>query len=1446
MREGMRNALRRAGWGAVIALLLVCASLVLLFTLPSLRRVALDRALVFANANTDYRIAIVHADRIDPWGVELRQVAVRDVHDTFSIKAGAISLRLSPLALFRGELRVRSLSIARVRGHFHQRATPDEDTAASPSADDEEGLRVHLERLSVRDAELLTSGLGPVTLVQVRALDGSGEWSQRPWAYLARAELGVDSAQGSLLRLSTQESRWDPGLGAKVVLEGSLVDAPLRLTARMLPAREGDLWPRGNLRFDVDGLSPRSWAALGLEATPLAGPLTLSLTAASTGASAEGDLTLSVRTARLQLHAFALTDLVMLRLDIAVPDASQVISTLPKLDLSGRLTATSGDAADRTRWALTWEDLVADGTAWPSGQLVVDLDLPTLRVETLTLDDFGEALVLRGMWNTDLAQGEADVDVRDLSLSRWQMSGPRPLRGGLDGRLHLSRSATGALSGGGTLRARTLVVGGVAARAGDVEVHLSGTDESPELALKADATDLTVSDVRMQQATLRLNGNLTRADARLSLRGPDGWLRAEARAEGLQADRLRLALTGRALWRERPLTWVLQASRHQPSARTELVLSATSGEQRLKAVATVEGDERGRTHLELSNLALPGAPPIHATLDASGSLESGALSAHVNAWCESKAATLVADLALQAPRARDGSFDYARAEQQTHLDAHIPLPLLTASAGDKFAGLRGSVDVSADLGGTVAEPQGDASVVTRVSLAAQPDLPPETLSATVHADKTGARLRAKVVDLEGELLTLTGAVDWSTHGMASTFNALNARALPPVQVHARLADRRLDTMQGVVAYVSGIHDMALPLQVGAEVGIDVVDGVVDGSVRARATLRGDKLDASCALGTQTAMSLVVDMKGGDINTRLKAQTLQGGSLDVTAHTRLLMGAEAPLDKLLKEVELKATARDISLATLPGLCELEGGTLAFELEGKGLGSEPNQAELRLRVKDMRAHGGAPVSTELTARLLGDALRAEGTLRAESKQVGIFQMQVPLKSDGGPALALDRPISATLRLTEVPLGPFLSFGDAMGNPKGTVSGQLRLSGTLTNPQPDGVIELRGVAFSLAAIAQPLRDINGRVSLRGRTLRIQGLTARDRDGKLRLDGQLSLRANGGGAADLSLAIDKFPLRRQGDVLGELTTQIRARATMDAKQQIMTDVTVDGGRLWLTGERGRRVQSLAKNSEVRFVDEPEQEVVTKKTKLSASLASLQAKTKRDFWVMHKDFSVQVALDVALTHDEAFELTGAATLVRGELQLLGKSFRIEKGAIRFTGDFPPDPELELHALFKPPAGEELRVEVSGRASAPVLAFSGAATNAGEAVAVLSGSNRAGAETEAQTDARNFAAGLTAGLLSMTVREEYGDWVPIVSVENDETGAPARGRAAFDASKLIPGFLRGIARGAYVEGVVGSSGQTGGSVGLGARIEVVLPHDFVTSAGYGPGSTWGADFAWAP
>ena len=53
--------------------------------------------------------------------------------------------------------------------------------------------------------------------------------------------------------------------------------------------------------------------------------------------------------------------------------------------------------------------------------------------------------------------------------------------------------------------------------------------------------------------------------------------------------------------------------------------------------------------------------------------------------------------------------------------------------------------------------------------------------------------------------------------------------------------------------------------------------------------------------------------------------------------------------------------------------------------------------------------------------------------------------------------------------------------------------------------------------------------------------------------------------------------------------------------------------------------------------------------------------------------------LDVGGTAD-APRFTGRADLVRGDYDFAGRNFRLDRGVIRFRGESPPDPQLDIRA----------------------------------------------------------------------------------------------------------------------------------------------------------------------
>jgi hypothetical protein len=195
------------------------------------------------------------------------------------------------------------------------------------------------------------------------------------------------------------------------------------------------------------------------------------------------------------------------------------------------------------------------------------------------------------------------------------------------------------------------------------------------------------------------------------------------------------------------------------------------------------------------------------------------------------------------------------------------------------------------------------------------------------------------------------------------------------------------------------------------------------------------------------------------------------------------------------------------------------------------------------------------------------------------------------------------------------------------------------------------------------------------------------------------------------------------------------------------------------------------------------------------------------------------------------------------------------------TGGTNVDPQLEITATHTDPSGSEVAVEVTGFVTHPELAFSidGRVATAGEAMMAITKLGEGGGG-DVQSEMASMAIGMTTGLLSLGARREFGDWIPRLQFEQ---GEQTRLRVGFEADKLIPKFMRGFVRGAYVEGIVAgensaapgntsdpahppTSATANTSSGEGVLLELMLPNDLVWAGQYGPGTVWSLDLDWRP
>ncbi|MEZ4248243.1 MAG: translocation/assembly module TamB domain-containing protein [Polyangiales bacterium] len=412
--------------------------------------------------------------------------------------------------------------------------------------------------------------------------------------------------------------------------------------------------------------------------------------------------------------------------------------------------------------------------------------------------------------------------------------------------------------------------------------------------------------------------------------------------------------------------------------------------------------------------------------------------------------------------------------------------------------------------------------------------------------------------------------------------------------------------------------------------------------------------------------------------------------------------------------------------------------------------------------------------------------------------------------------------------------------------------RRAGELRDPLLEGEIELRDGGLAIPARSAPRRRRRAWCCSKWRNLVLQRFEAHDGDGVASLAGDISLEGFAPRRADLALDADGFPVRQEGSVLARLTGQSRLGADF-YDGGLQGTVVVDGLSVWLGDDAGRTPQSLAPHPDILVLG---RETADEEPAEPYSV-SLHVDARRPFTIKGDDFAAELVAVLELGYVDALQLKGEVELRSGHFDIFGKRFDVERGALFFDGETDLDPSVNLVAVheLRSRSGETVTVTASGRLSDPVIRFTSSLTNdRAEIIALLvSGEVRGETAQDVERAPTDFLAGIAAGVLTLSLREEFGQVVPTIVVEGNTYGG-TRIRGGWRLEDVLPESLRRVIRGVYIEGFFNTSGQDGeGSrrtVGqvqdYGFLLELALPRNVVNTNTFTPPNNFSLDVTWQP
>lgn len=576
---------------------------------------------------------------------------------------------------------------------------------------------------------------------------------------------------------------------------------------------------------------------------------------------------------------------------------------------------------------------------------------------------------------------------------------------------------------------------------------------------------------------------------------------------------------------------------------------------------------------------------------------------------------------------------------------------------------------------------------------------------------------------------------------------------------------------------------------------------------------------------------------------------------------------------------------LRFADVPWLCDVASGQLWGNAYLTGL-FHPNRA-LRASIK------GEGITMRGAGRRLGNATM-EMTLRASPEDL---RSEAKLSWQAGASAELSYgtdirwPLSAwapqpergsgTLSVSfhDAPLGGLLQQLSSVRRADGLVSGDVTVRSPLL-PLWDGGRDLDDTAersgltgrfsgelawkqgrLKLGTLGHDFRRVRGRVRFTDEEITLEDTRLEEGSSFVTLAGRMAL-SEFPYEGSVQIHAEDFAARQDGAVVARLTTDAESTLSFD-EESGSASVTLKSLEVRLPEKNLRAVQSLETHRDIEVIRHSEGESTDQEAgdyPFHLSVASVAP-----FWIRREDFQTYVAaaMDVSF-EDNSLRVGGVVDLQKGWFEVMGKRFVLDRGLMTFDGTSKLDPLVNItaeHTLRSMP-DTTITVVATGRLSNLDIQFLSNHPECRDHGAVigmlLSGrcASRSSAnlsdEVSANQQAEDFLAGLLAGVLTLTAREELGDVLPVITIESgDAAFRSARIRAGFNANALIPKFLRPVVRGAYVEGIFtasedGNTANSNQSLLPGFFIELQFPASLVGAGQFNPPDSWSADVTWQP
>lgn len=458
-----------------------------------------------------------------------------------------------------------------------------------------------------------------------------------------------------------------------------------------------------------------------------------------------------------------------------------------------------------------------------------------------------------------------------------------------------------------------------------------------------------------------------------------------------------------------------------------------------------------------------------------------------------------------------------------------------------------------------------------------------------------------------------------------------------------------------------------------------------------------------------ALSGTIDRR--DVKLVDPAMITRNGDGWQLAPTRLLF-ADGQAD-LSGRFTSRSAAVDVNMTRLPlslldigypdlGLSGVASGKLSF---AQGEGQAPTgRADLTIRglSRSGLVMTSQPIDVGMAGVLTPSAAAVRAVMASQGKTIGRAQARIaPLGEGTLVARLANAPLFAQVRYN----GPADTLWRLTGIEFFDLSGPVAIgadvSGKLNDPRIRGAMKANGARIESPVTGTVLTNVQATGQFNGSKLVIGSFNAdAGKNGKVSGSGSFEFAAVNGFGMDLSLRAENAVIINRDDIAATVTGPVQIRSD-GAGGLISGNVTLNRGRYQL----GQAAAATAvPQLNIREINLPggddEDEAPAKPWRLDVAAKAADGLTVTGLG-LSSEWSTNIRIQGEPTNPQ---ITGRADLVRGTYEFAGREFQLERGAIRFGGEVPVNPALDIQANVDE-TNLSATIRVTGQALKPLISF---------------------------------------------------------------------------------------------------------------------------------------------